>query len=45
MNKKLNKAYLTSQMKKQNKITKQWVPGTGCLVQPGKLYFFEEGNI
>lgn len=44
MNKKLNKAILTSQMKKQNFI-KQWVPGTGCIVKPGKLFFFEEANL
>jgi len=44
MNKKLSKAILTSQMKKQN-FLKQWVAGTGCIVQPGKLYFFEETNI
>lgn len=24
---------------------KQWVSGTGCIVQPGKLYFFEDGNV
>ena len=44
MNKKLSKAKLTSQMKKQN-FLKHWVAGTGCIVKPGKLFFFEEANV
>lgn len=44
MNKKLSRAILTSQMKKQN-FLKQWVAGTGCILQPGKFCFFEENNV
>lgn len=41
MNKKLQNAHLTSYMKKQN-FLKQWVQGTGCLIKPDKLLFYED---
>jgi len=44
MNERLASAHLTTLMKKENYLM-QWINGTGCIVKPGKLYFYEDNNL
>jgi hypothetical protein len=44
MTQTLDKSILAAKMKKQS-IYLQFVQGTGCLLKPGSLHFFEDGNI
>jgi hypothetical protein len=41
MNERLANAHLTTFMKKENYLM-QWVSGTGCLLKPGTLFFYDD---
>ena len=44
MNEKFDSAHLMAQLKKENYYM-QWVQGTGCLVKPGTLFFYDDNNL
>ena len=43
MNERLKNAHLTTYMKKES-ILMQWVTGTGCLLKPGTLFFYDDSD-
>ena len=45
MHSRFEKSDLTAIMKMESGVLMQWVQGTGCLLKPGFLYFYEENNL